>query len=509
MKNWTIAKRITLGFSALILVAIFLGVVGLTRFFQIKEETRFMATDPLPGTLAIQSISSALKEHLGLVQYHLIAPDKPEVEASIRTNSARIDQLVVEYEATITAVQDRQMFDAFKALRATFVAESHVLLSLSSGGKTPEAVSSAAARVRPSFQKVAESLDRLVNFNVENLKQSFSRVEAGVLSGSRAILIGVSLALLVGLGLATLIIRSINSVLQAVTGALHEGATQTAAAANQVSASGQSLSEGASNQAASIEETNASMEEMSGMTRRTADNAAKMNDLAKAASTAAERGRGDMHALSAAMDAIKGSSDDIAKIIKTIDEIAFQTNILALNAAVEAARAGEAGQSFAVVADEVRNLAQRSAAAAKEISAKIEGAIGKTSQGVAISAKVATALDDIVAKARQVDGLAAEVAGASHEQTQGFEQINLAVGQMEKITQASAASAEESAAAAEELSAQAETMKEVVHELRGLVDGTRRREARPAAGDRSANFTTGAARPASLQRVRLAALVSG
>jgi hypothetical protein len=114
-----------------------------------------------------------------------------------------------------------------------------------------------------------------------------------------------------------------------------------------------------------------------------------------------------------------------------------------------------------------------------------------------------------VAKARQVDGLAAEVAGASHEQTQGFEQINLAVGQMEKITQASAASAEESAAAAEELSAQAETMKEVVHELRGLVDGTRRREARPAAGDRSANFTTGAARPASLQRVRLAALVSG
>jgi methyl-accepting chemotaxis protein len=471
MKNWTIAKRITLGFSALILVAIFLGVVGLTRFFQIKEETRFMATDPLPGTLAIQSISSALKEHLGLVQYHLIAPDKPEVEASIRTNSARIDQLVGEYEATITAVQDRQMFDAFKALRATFVAESHVLLSLSSAGKTPEAVSSAAARVRPSFQKVAESLDRLVNFNVENLKQSFSRVEAGVLSGSRAILIGVSLALLVGLGLATLIIRSINSVLQAVTGALHEGATQTAAAANQVSASGQSLSEGASNQAASIEETNASMEEMSGMTRRTADNAAKMNDLAKAASTAAERGRADMHALSAAMDAIKGSSDDIAKIIKTIDEIAFQTNILALNAAVEAARAGEAGMGFAVVADEVRNLAQRSAQAAKETASMIEMSQSRTAAGSSQVKRVADAVAGIATSVHEVRALVASVHVAGDQQAISIDQVSQAISQMERVTQSVAATSEENAAASEELNAQTESTLESVRFLDELLKG--------------------------------------
>ena len=127
-----------------------------------------------------------------------------------------------------------------------------------------------------------------------------------------------------------------------------------------------------------------------------------------------------MQAMTTAMEAIKVSSDDIAKIIKTIDEIAFQTNILALNAAVEAARAGEAGMGFAVVADEVRNLAQRSAQAAKETAAKIEGAIGKTAQGVEISAKVAQALNDIVAKVRQVDELVAEVASASREQTQGI-----------------------------------------------------------------------------------------
>ena len=204
----------------------------------------------------------------------------------------------------------------------------------------------------------------------------------------------------------------------------------------------------------------------------------KANDLAKQARAAADKGAGDMQAMSAAMEAIKVSSDDIAKIIKTIDEIAFQTNILALNAAVEAARAGEAGMGFAVVADEVRNLAQRSAQAAKETAAKIEGAITKTGQGVEISTKVAQALNEIVAKVRQVDELVAEVAGASREQTQGITQINMAVGQMDKVTQSNAASAEESASAAEELNAQAASLKQIVHDLQTLV-GTKTADTAP------------------------------
>jgi methyl-accepting chemotaxis protein len=174
-----------------------------------------------------------------------------------------------------------------------------------------------------------------------------------------------------------------------------------------------------------------------------------------------------------AMDAIKSSSDDISKIIKTIDEIAFQTNILALNAAVEAARAGEAGMGFAVVADEVRSLAQRSAQSAKETAGKIEEAIKKSEHGVQISAKVAKSLSEIVEKARQVDSFVTEIAQASKEQNQGIGQVNTAVSQMDKITQSNAANAEETASASEELNAQAASQKEAVAELLQMVGAAR------------------------------------
>lgn len=252
---------------------------------------------------------------------------------------------------------------------------------------------------------------------------------------------------------------------------LSAGSEQTASAAGQVSSASQSLAQGASEQAASLEETSSSLEEISSMTRRNADNSQKAKDLATQTRQAADAGASDMQAMTTAMNDIKASSDDIAKIIKTIDEIAFQTNLLALNAAVEAARAGEAGMGFAVVADEVRNLAQRSAQAAKETANKIESAINKSEQGVQISAKVAQGLQEIVTKVRQVDELVAEVALASKEQSQGLGQVNTAVGEMDKVTQATAANAEESAAASEELNAQAETLKESVKQLLSMVGG--------------------------------------
>jgi methyl-accepting chemotaxis protein len=171
------------------------------------------------------------------------------------------------------------------------------------------------------------------------------------------------------------------------------------------------------------------------------------------------------------MQAINTSSEDISRIIKTIDEIAFQTNILALNATVEAARAGEAGMGFAVVADEGRSLAQRCAQAARETAAKIEDSIAKNLHGVQISAKVAGSLDQIVTKAREVDELVAEIATASNEQSQGIDQLNTAVAQMDKITQSNAASAEEGASATEELNVQAAALRDAVSELLEMAGG--------------------------------------
>lgn len=289
-------------------------------------------------------------------------------------------------------------------------------------------------------------------------------------------LTGMAVGTVVALATGIMLSLSLTRLLSRIADNISSGADQTASAAGQVSSASQNLAEGASEQAASLEETSSSLEEMSSMTKRNAESAGKANELAKQTRAAADNGACDMEQMAAAMNMIKDSGSDIAKIIKTIDEIAFQTNILALNAAVEAARAGEAGMGFAVVADEVRNLAQRSAQAAKETAEKIEGAITKTEQGVRITDKVSQSLREIVAKVRIMDELVAEVAAASKEQNQGINQVNMAVSQMDKVTQSNAASAEESASAAEELNAQAKALKDAVAELMKLLKGSEDRQ---------------------------------
>ena len=268
-----------------------------------------------------------------------------------------------------------------------------------------------------------------------------------------------------------MIIRSTNRALNDITVNLDRGAVQTASAARQVSMASQTLASGASEQAASVEETSTSLEEMSSMIRATAENAEKAKELAAEARSVAATGSMTMAEMTHAMEAIDSSSAEVAKIVKNIDEIAFQTNILALNAAVEAARAGEAGAGFAVVADEVRSLAQRSAAAAKETADKIEAAIANSRKGSQCTTKVEESLTQIADKVNSTDSLVAEIATAAREQAQGIEQINAAIAQMDKVSQSNSASAEESASAAEELDAQAETQKDLVAKLRLLVDG--------------------------------------
>jgi hypothetical protein len=252
---------------------------------------------------------------------------------------------------------------------------------------------------------------------------------------------------------------------------LEEAGNQISSASGQVSQSSQSLAEGAGDQASSLEETSASLTQLSAMTKRNSENARQANAMASEACSSAEGSKKSMDRMGKAIGRIKQSADETAKIIKTIDEIAFQTNLLALNAAVEAARAGDAGKGFAVVAEEVRNLARRSAEAAQNTTALIEESQKNAEQGVSVSGEVAGILATIVGKVEGLARLIGEVSAASDEQAKGIEQIESAVGQMDRVTQSNAASAEESAAASEELFAQAKELGDMVGLLVGIVNG--------------------------------------
>ena len=251
---------------------------------------------------------------------------------------------------------------------------------------------------------------------------------------------------------------------------------QVSAAATQITAGSQNLAQGASEQASSLEEISSSLQELASMARQTSANSQEVRSLAEEARSSTGRGSQSMRQMSDAMEKIKSSSAATAKIVKTIDEIAFQTNLLALNAAVEAARAGEAGKGFAVVAEEVRNLAMRSAEAAKSTAAMIEESVENVEQGVSFNAEVLKNLDEIASQVNKVGEVIAEVAAASEQQTQGVDQISTAVEELNGVTQQNAANSEESAATAEELSSQAAVLSGMVGEftLSGSGGATRR-----------------------------------
>ncbi len=474
-KGMSLSAKLYAGFGAVLAIAVALGVFAYTRLVKINAEAKEITADCLPGLFLSEEIQKQTEENMLLTARHILADDKAEMETidrDIVKVKEEIDKLLQDYAAVGNTAKDHEALAKIGSARERFVAiRNQSILPASRSGKKPEAEAAFNNQLLSAYGDYLTAVQALVTDNKESGDNSGTEIMGATSAAKSGILFGLLAAVAMGASVGIFLSRSISFALSQVITTLSSGSEQVASASNQVSQSSQQMAEGASEQASSLEETSASLEEMSSMTKQNSDNSRQANAMAVETRSAVEKSREAMTRMGQAIGKIKGSSDQTAKIIKTIDEIAFQTNLLALNAAVEAARAGDAGKGFAVVAEEVRNLAQRSAEAAKNTAALIEESQQNANNGVAVSGEVGGILSQIVESVQKLTQLIGEVSAASEEQSKGIEQIGTAVTQMDKLTQSNAANAEESASASEELAAQAKELGDMVQVLVGIVKG--------------------------------------
>jgi methyl-accepting chemotaxis protein/methyl-accepting chemotaxis protein-1 (serine sensor receptor) len=395
--------------------------------------------------------------------------NQPQFDANAhRTTAAlhRLGEQIVELRPLVNAGEGADL-DILESTRTEFHKASVDYVRLCGERKFHQ-----VADLVPKIQALSAIADDTLNKMKDRQRRLLKAAEARstfLQSQSQLVNICMSCMLLAVFVLAASVVRGVSQALKVAVGELAEGADQVASAASQVSSASHSLAQGSSEQAASLEETSASSEEINALARRNSEHSGEAARLVATWQEKFVRTNQSLERMVAAMGDIDTQSGKIAKIIKVIDAIAFQTNILALNAAVEAARAGEAGMGFAVVADEVRNLAQRSAQAARDTAGLIEESIAKSSDGKIKMDQVAAAIREIAGEFGKVKVLVDKVSQGGHEQTLGIEEVARAVFQMQQTTQTTAAGSEESAAAAEELSAQSAALRSVVVRLTSMV----------------------------------------
>jgi methyl-accepting chemotaxis protein len=469
----TISKKLYASFGAAIVFTLVLGLAAWVSLVRIGDQIKVSASSTHKLALAGQ---------LETLDQDILSLERGMVIRTFTKNLDKVDKyndqfhadaekrraIVEEYLRVTTSDRARQILREMVTSSETRAEVHEELYRLAKSG---DAVGAAALQVG-KLKFVAEAQEaqeeEMKGIATAQVLDISAKNQAMVSASVWLVLVMIALSLAVG-GVVVYIVQQINLALTATVVELSEGADHIASAASEVSSASQTLAQGASEQAASLEETSASSTEINSMAHKNTQNASEMKRLVGGSKAAFANTNSQLSEMMAAMDGINESSGKIAKIIKIIDEIAFQTNILALNAAVEAARAGEAGMGFAVVADEVRGLAQRSAQAAKDTAMLIEESVLKSEAGKVKLESVVGSIQQISGEFASLAVLVDEVSHGSSQQTTGLDQIGNTLSVMEQVTQTTAASAEESAAAAEELNAQSEALRELTGRLNAMV----------------------------------------
>jgi methyl-accepting chemotaxis protein/methyl-accepting chemotaxis protein-1 (serine sensor receptor) len=506
MSKWGIGRRLFSGIGALVALLLISGGLSTWVGGRMKQQLDYTVRVTAHQLNLAQSVEMGaitldaeqrrlLLSGLGGDQEGL-AQARAVIQETLKTSATKLAEMKTlstgesqEHVAAITS--NLQQWQASHSEVETFIAAGDASAAWEVARKTSGPL---LDKVRAAANTLVANQESAFTASVESSDANMTFMR-WLLGGM--LLISVPVGAVVAYG-----VRSMIRTLRGVTRELGDGAQQVAAAAGQVAGASAALSQGSSQQAASLEETSAAMVEMTSITRKNAEASHTVADMTTEATTLIDTTTTALGEMVSSMTAIKESSDKVAKIIKTIDEIAFQTNILALNAAVEAARAGSAGMGFAVVADEVRSLAQRSAQAAKDTAALIEESIERASAGQRRVAQVSDAVNAVSANATRIKTLIEGVRAASREQIEGIDQVTHAVTEMERVTQSTAASAEQNAAVGEQLSAHAESAMAAVARLSAIVEGGTAGTSRPVA--KPAERKTGAAKVIALKKERAA-----
>ncbi len=483
-KSWTIGKKIAMTCGASLGLMLLVAGAGVWGIRGIRTQLTLVMTDSQPGILALHSVLGEVEQMRGdvLVQLTSLAADfkQSRIHESEKLQQEAMATLEKYGSSSGIGGNEAALYQKTHETTGKVIQALAEVRQLAENGKVKEATALWQRSVNPALSPYRAAIQDELNFNLQSGATFLGKAnELSTTTGST--LGGIVLFGVISLvGLSAVTIRNTNRRLQESTNEIRQGSEQVANASSQVASSSEQLAQGSSEQAATIEETSASCREVEATARRNAENATNAANLMGAVDAGVSRVNQRLGEMLTSMGEITGSSNRIAKIIKVIDEIAFQTNILALNAAVEAARAGEAGLGFAVVADEVRSLAQRCAQAAKDTTTLIEESVRSAKTGSQRLNEVTEVVQEITTSASSVTLIISEVSHGALEQTRGVEQVLKALTQMEQVTQNIAASAEEGASASQELQAQANGMHSVIDSLEAMIHTERTDKSQPA-----------------------------